>query len=179
MLPRKCLVKTTGGIWDARSVVENWKKRMTYTRVPCAPFWNHLPDYAPCRRCRARQHWRAKFAEFAFFGQHSEAIVGKDAQLLLAYTRAQPGNIPSEIASLVGRKYTVTVTPSSKLLDGDCNYFLWKKLNFYERWQHQPFCRSVFLRCHRKMPSVLSLELHQLASSRVILMRHPHPVTRA
>lgn len=66
----------------------------------------------------------AKFAEFAFFGQHSEAIVGKDAQLLLAYTRAQPGNIPSEIASLVGRKYTVTVTPSSKLLDGDCNYFL-------------------------------------------------------
>jgi hypothetical protein len=46
----------------------------------------------------------------------------------LAYTRAQLGGIPSEIAALVGKKYTVTVTPSSKSLDGDYNYFQVKKV---------------------------------------------------
>lgn len=58
----------------------------------------------------------AKVAQFMFFGRHGEAIMGKDAQFLSAYSGVQPGNMPREITALVGRKYIVTVTPSNKSL---------------------------------------------------------------
>lgn len=70
----------------------------------------------------------AKFAHFVFFGQHGEAIVGKDAQSLSSYSTVQSENIPSEIVALVGKKYIVTVTPSNKSLHADYHHYQVKKV---------------------------------------------------
>lgn len=58
----------------------------------------------------------AKVAQFVFFGRHGEAIVGKDAQFLSAYSGVRPSNMPPEVTALVRRKYIVTVAVSNRSL---------------------------------------------------------------
>lgn len=54
-----------------------------------------------------------KFTEFSFFGKQGGTIVGKDPCFPLAYTSGQVDRLPSEISALVGKKFSVTVTPNS------------------------------------------------------------------
>lgn len=63
------------------------------------------------------------FAEFTFFGQQGNIIIGKDIDYLLAETRGRNEDTPHEISDLVGKNFIVTVTPSSKTLDNDYCHF--------------------------------------------------------